>query len=271
MLAPLVVTGNMRVEVGLFLSWAGAWQAANPDKILDLLVLPEKYTPAPVARNRIVRKAREHQVDLLFMLDEDTGAPPQFFEAAVEFLKQQTDPAVIGSPYCTAPPEEAVLAFEWISAESRTQDVRWKLERIRREDAARRRGIERVANLGTGCVALDMRVFDKLDHPYFDYDYSDETRTEVIETEDCYFFRHAAMAGVPLFIHWDYWSAHFKTKMVQRPIPVEQKDIDAFYIRQAEANLKTAARSKSKPAKRSGKPAARQTIPIANAEVNGTI
>ena len=59
--------------------------------------------------------------------------------------------------------------------------------------------------------------------------------------------------------------------MVQRPIPVEQKDIDAFYIRQAEANLKAAARSKSKPAKRQRKPAARQTIPIANAEVNGTI
>lgn len=239
-ICPFAVSGSFRVEVGSWLAMAGAWQASNPDKLLDLQVVPYtgvKCVPTPVGRNRAVKQARQQNVDILFMIDEDMGVPFAFFEAALEFLKKQREPSAIGVPYCTAPPNEDVTVFERTGKESGAPDPRWKLDRIRREDAARREGIERVPNLGTGCIAYDLRVFDEIEPPWYEYGYNDD-HTEVLETEDCHCHRRLCVAGVPLYVHWGLWAEHFKGKKVMRPGVLEQKHIDALYVAQAEANLR---------------------------------
>jgi len=78
------------------------------------------------------------------------------FPTAIKFLLDQAVPSVIAVPYCTAPPKEEVLVFEWCSQESHTLDATWKRDRIGREDAARRKGIERCGWHRHWCVIYDM-------------------------------------------------------------------------------------------------------------------
>ncbi len=239
-LSPLVVTGSYRYEVGNFLISCCTHQVANPHLIQDVFVLPVQHTPAPVARCRAVKRAREVGADLLLMIDDDMAVPHAFFSTAVEFLKQQPTPSAIGVPYCTAPqPDgEQVLVFEWQSRESHSEDRPWKLERIPREDAARRSGIQRVANLGTGCVLYDLQCFDGLPEPLFDYQYADASHTEVIETEDCYCHRQFHDAGIPLFVSWDHWAQHAKVKLVGKPQVVTAAEISAVYMSHARAEVR---------------------------------
>ena len=240
-ISPIVVSGSHRVEVGLFYAWASAWQAANPQRVQDLYIVPTKQVPAPVARNKCVKKARERGVDILFQIDDDMAPSLGFFEAALDFLMDQREPSAIGVPYCTAPPLEDVTVFELTTRESDAPERNIKMDRIRREDAARSTGIERVVNMGTGLIAYDMRVFDKLKTPYYRYGYN-EDETEVIETEDCWCHRHMAMAGIPLYCHWDFWSGHWKSKLVGKPSLIKQDDLADIYIKEARANLRYAAR-----------------------------
>jgi hypothetical protein len=250
MIGALTVDGEMRSETAMFIAWACAWQAAHPDILQDVLVICEAKTPTPVARNCLVKQAQDRRVDILFMIDDDMGPPVlpgpngqhSFFEFACQFLMDQSTPSVIAVPYVTAPPQEDVLVFEWASMESATADIPWKLSRIHREDAARRTGTQRVANIGTGCIAYDMRVFRKIQKPYFNYQYNDEM-TVVLETEDCWNGRLLYTAGVPVYCAWDHWSLHCKTKKCGKPRILKDSDIHDNYLRQADSLLKARAES----------------------------
>jgi hypothetical protein len=86
-----------------------------------------------------------------------------------------------------------------------------------REEAALKAGIERVGAVGTGCYGVDVRAFDALKPPYYHYEWEDEEHTRVASTEDIPFSRDLAMAGVPVFVDWDHWADHSKSKRVAKP------------------------------------------------------
>jgi hypothetical protein len=252
MIGALTVDGEMRSETAMFIAWACGFQAAHPEMLQDVLVWCEQKTPAPVARNCIVKEAQKRNVDILFMIDDDMGppvlpgpdGPHSFFEFACNFLMDQSTPSVIAVPYVTAPPQEDVLVFDWASMESATADIPWKLARIPREDAARRTGTQRVANIGTGCIAYDMRVFRKIQKPYFNYQFNDDM-TVVLETEDCWNGRLLFTAGVPVYCAWDHWSLHCKTKRCGKPRILKDSEIHDNYLRQARSLLEKKEEPKS--------------------------
>lgn len=241
--ARLCAGGCHRHELTDWLLAAERWCAANPaiDGIAHIKLPGElAIGGAPVARNRIVRTARELGCDLVFMLDDDMEPAEGFFEAAVMFLlplQRQGKAAVLGSPYCMAPPEERVCVHHWETRESHSPSVAWKIAHIPREDAARRSGIEQVANIGTGCVAYTAACFDLVPAPYFDYTYSAD-HCEVIETEDCYLHRRLVMRGGEVFCAWDHWAAHHKAKRVGKPVAIYDSNVRAVFMEQARAELR---------------------------------
>ena len=79
------------------------------------------------------------------------------------------------------------------------------------DDAARERhGILREASIPTGLVLIDMRCFDILEQPYFDYVYADDSKSKRTASEDTYFSRQMQLTGLACYVNWNAWVAHRK-------------------------------------------------------------
>ncbi len=207
----------------------------------ELLVAPVQAFPTNIARNRLVETARHHKCDLLFMADSDSWPQEGWFKAALQFMTSQPVPSVLACPYVTGGShEEQVLVFEFTQTRRSPMDVMpatFGLTRVDRQDAARRRGIERVASLGTHCVVYDMRCFDRIAKPYFAYQFNQE-QTQTTETEDCWAHRLMFNAGIPLFVAWDFWTPHHKGYWATRPLPLPIAAVPEFYRQQAEGHVR---------------------------------
>jgi len=234
MLGKLVhpATGSHREEVSRFQSEVEAECFADP-RLCEPLVAPIARVPTPVARNLLVQKARENKCDFLFMIDDDMRIASGFFKTAIDFLISHPEPALIAVPYCCGPPREDVQVFEWAAGSSGRKQSPWAVANIVREDAAKRKGIEAVCQIGTGCIGYRVEAFDRIKHPYYAYRYSDETHTQVIETEDCWCHRHLYFAGVKLYVDWDHWGSHWKSAWTEKPVILSRQDIDEMYLAQA--------------------------------------
>jgi len=259
----LTVNGSHRFEIDEFLIQAAEHCLREPQ--LELYRMPISRVPTPVARNVLVEECRKLKADVLFQLDDDMAPDPKFFEAALKFLLNHDGPAVLACPYVTAPPREDVLVFEWASGQSHTAESPWAVTNIVREDAARRTGIEEVANVGTGCIAFKMSCFDKIDPPHFDYTYEDERHLKVIETEDCQFGRRAHFAGIPLYVSWDHWAGHWKQKRASKPVAVTRMDLMGKMQREAAADKKM----KAAPVSTNGTPKPRRIDCLSADALNG--
>lgn len=210
----------------------------------DVVYLKTQVVPTTVARNSIVKTALDLNVDILFMLDDDMSPPIHFFDTALYHLINNPEPCIIGVPYCQGPPNERVNVFEWQQDANNPQKC-FALRHIQREVAARMSGITEVANIGTGCIAYNTKVFrhPKVVKPWYDYQYNEDF-TKVIETEDNYCHRQLYFAGFKIWCAWtdihgnSLWSTHFKTKAVTIPYVLQLKDIEQEYVYQA-MSLKT--------------------------------
>ncbi len=241
LIARPVGNGSHRAEVGNFIVRATEDMNRNPDihpLIDEYFHVPVQRFPTHVARNTLVETARKLNVDFMFMVDDDASPNLDFFEYAFHFLRQSPVPCIIAAPHCCAPPEEEVQVFEMTHKESQAPLQVWALSRIPREDACLRQGTQRVASVSTHCVAYDMRVFDKIQRPYYNYQYEDDSMCKVIETEDCWCHRHLFNAGVPIYVTWDHWAGHYKLKNVERPVKLSLDQIPDYFLEKATARLK---------------------------------
>lgn len=97
-------------------------------------------------------------------------------------------------------------------------------------------GIQSCAALPTGVIMYDMRAFDLIDYPYFDYEWEGDgarcqqcnqpkpgPRTKKMSTEDVVNTRNISLNGQielgynPVFCNWDAWAGHWKPKCVGKP------------------------------------------------------
>lgn len=195
-------------------------------------------TPVTMSRNRCIREAIAKGVDILLMVDSDMGpdlinAEHWFWPAAFDFMvsRWHEAPTIIAAPYCGPPPHENVYIFRWRKYQSNHSNPDYKLDQFTREEAAERSGIEAVAALPTGLIAIDMRVFTgfkvgdqvlKLPTPWFYYEWTDEYQSHKASTEDVTFTRDvhilfSAHGLETIFVDWDAWAVHFKEKGVPKP------------------------------------------------------
>jgi hypothetical protein len=259
MLGRPTATGAIRSEVSDWITDACLAAQTDP-RIAELYRVPIQRFPTSVARNTLVQAARQRGLggaDVLFMVDDDMRPPREFFRFALDFLLSHSGPAAIASPYVMggdavgSQGREDVCVFEWGQGSTGDQGAPFALVNVVREDAARRRGTERVANAGTGLIAYRMDCFDAFEKAhghkvFFDYQYNAE-HTVLTETEDCWCHRHLGMAGIPLYVSWEHWSEHRKSKWCTRPLPMTDEAVGEFFLRQARANLHAAGKQVPSP------------------------
>lgn len=239
------------------------------ERINRVIPLRLSDTPISMCRNNLAARAKEEGADYILMIDadmkpdcelgEDPTAKP-FWESSWEFVMERREneeldrtcnidefgsaddratfikfpPATIASPYCSKPPNEVVLVFKWIKHENSHPGLgtKYDMGRFDRDQAARFTGIFEVAALATGLILYDARVFDKLPHPWFEYEYEDFPRnTKKSSSEDVYQTRNASMIGMPQYCNFDAWAGHQKIKTVRKPLLVDVSDIpDALAV-----------------------------------------
>jgi methyltransferase family protein len=225
-----------------------------------LIYCPDKKFPTDVARNHaadgLLSLQKPIQPTVVFMIDDDMWVEDGCFEVMLDFLLNHHGPAVIGLPYCTGGLHEMPCVFEWGSASNASidennlphsfaNDQNHLLINVGREDAARRTGIERVANIGTGCIAYRIECFEKFPPPWYAYTYN-RKGTAVLETEECCFHRRLYFAGVPIYVHWDHWAQHKKDMWVGKPRVVTDEQIEALHLTQRQVHEKLAAKDAAK-------------------------
>ena len=231
------------------------------ERISEVVPFKVADTPATMVRNLAVKTAMHHKIDYLLMIDNDMDpdcepGAPRFWDVAWEFMMfrrgreiehyrgseqdwtpfrhRDVIPATIAAPYCGPPPLELSYVFEWrtLESDSPNEHERWKLDMIGREDAARRTGVQEVAALPTGLILYDMRLFQYLAKPWFDYEWADAERSQKATTEDVYQTRNASIQGFPQYVAWDCWAAHWKPKRVRKPRPIRADSV-SHVIREA--------------------------------------
>ena len=196
-----------RCEIGSWLAKCREYAFLNNDHLIDCIIDQE---PTPAARNNAVEQAKRLDRDLLIMIDNDMLPNMEWFAFVCSIYRNSKDPPmVIGSPYRGGEPERLVQVL----------DI--DLKRVTLEDANKRFGCASVRCCGTGLIAIDMEVFDKIKHPYFDYVYTDETHSDVQWTEDFYFTNKVHEAEWCVNVTWDHWSGHDKSEIVSRPAKPE--------------------------------------------------
>jgi hypothetical protein len=210
-------------------------------------------TPITMVRNRCIREAQLAGMDYVLMIDADMtpdynpfakDAPPKFWDVAWEFMMERRaaenkamdgrvgdkdslrefrlthfSPATIGAPYCGPSPIENCYVFRWMGRETGGASPNFAIKNFDRDEAARMHGITEVAALPTGLILYDIRVFDSLPKPWFEYEWTDERHDEKKSTEDVYQTRNASLMGMPQLCAWDCWAGHNKNKLVHKPVP----------------------------------------------------
>jgi hypothetical protein len=169
-----------------------------------------------------VRSCPAHTLDDVAAISGDSRIWKKWHEPRVS--PPALPPATIAAPYCGPPPEECVYVFHWAAPQSDDPNKPFRLEMYPREHAAIMGGIQEAAALPTGLILYDMRVFERLPAPWFDYEWTCEKRIQRASTEDVYQTRNASLLGLPQYCAWDSWAGHYKGKVVGKPsiITVDQ-------------------------------------------------
>lgn len=195
-----------RTEVGTFLAQALRYQHPRLAHVWDIT---EDVFGAHVARNHAVAEARRRECGLLFMIDADMVPSLNFYPRALEFLLHNPG-AVIASPYLQAVGDAAgVQAFR--ATEQKT------VERYPQEQAFAAKGIEQVFSVGCGLIAFDLKAFDKIEPPYFDFTYADPKWESMAGTEDIYCTGRMSLKGGLVCVDWESWSGHAKEIVLGKP------------------------------------------------------
>lgn len=134
----------------------------------------------PEVRTRLVAQAAEWGATHMLFLDDDMRFPRDVIQCLIRH-----NLPVVGANYSRRTHPIFTTAY--------TLDKSGPLL-TRPED----RDLVEVSHLGTGCVLIDMRVFEMISLPFFAFQY-DETG-KMCQGEDVYFCHKLAEAGIPCYV-----------------------------------------------------------------------
>lgn len=204
-------------------------------RIHEVLLNSYADTPISMTRNAAVKDARRQGSDVLIMLDsdmhpdvhlgEDPDAVP-FIDAAFDriYSKYDEGPRFVAAPYGGTPPIENCFEFVW-RRHNNSDSAGFELDQYHREEVMYLSGIQEAAAAPTGLIAYDIRCFNLIKPPYFNYEWTDDDQTKKASTEDVQNTRDISLAGLhqlgynPCEIAWSSWAGHLKTSCVKKPTP----------------------------------------------------
>lgn len=221
----------------------------------------EKYadTPITLTRNKSVRDAREQGFDVLVMVDSDMGpdcrlgSDPEavpFFDTAFDAIYSHYDrgPLVVAAPYGGCPPHENMFVFTWAAMMNGGGEAPFELRQFTREEARSFSGLHHAAALPTGLIMYDLRAFDYIDPPWFQYEWTDEYQTQKASTEDVQNTRDIGVSiqrhlGYnPLLCAWSSWAKHYKVWGVDKPAGFTVEDVSATLANALQKDVRRADR-----------------------------
>lgn len=197
--------------VGDFL-WTTAVATCRDSRIENTVNLWLDHAPVYAARNLAVKAAKAHQAHFLCMIDAKDMHPqffpqaPQFWDKAFDFAYCSSQPCVISAP--------TRLRNGMVNIHKERVDSTGKhLVMQRPAECEHKRGMEQVPGAGSGLMLVDMRVFDSLKPPYFDFAY-DPDKCHVLAGEDIAFTSRCTEAGIPVYAAWDCRAGHWKEALI---------------------------------------------------------
>lgn len=191
-------------------------------------------TPVTMVRNLAIKQAQEAGYDLVLMVDSDmhpdvhVGEHPDavpFLDAAFDYIYEHYDqgPNFVAAPYGGAPPHENVFGFTFEQLSNLGDEAPFELRQYLRSEVIPFTGIQDAAAAATGVILYDIRCFDYINPPYFQYEWTDETQSCKASTEDVQNTRDIAVSVQknlgynPCKIAWSSWAGHLKVWCVKKP------------------------------------------------------
>lgn len=203
------------------------YQTSHPD-FDEVISWYMSDTPITMVRNKCLIDAQNLGVTHVLMIDSDMWpdetpikAEDRFWPSSWRFMRNREEPAIIAAPYCGGGDiHNNIFVFHWSHATNAEHSI--SLEQYTREQAVMMRGIEECASIGTGLCLIDMRILERMEKPYFYYEWQTEALAEKASTEDVTFMRDASLAWhdvkhAGVFCNWGAWSYHIKPTNIGRP------------------------------------------------------
>jgi hypothetical protein len=179
-----------------------------------------------LCRNESVADAKTRGATHIWFIDPDMcpdwmvqryGATP-FWPGCWDFIRTM-GACVVAAPYAGMADTASYKVHVF------RREVGNRLVRLAPEEAAELTGWHRVGGVGTGCMLIDMRVFDILDRdqangqpvPYFKDLYTDGTMSQLKTTQDIYFCHRLLRHKIPLYVNFDCWMGHYQNCIVGGP------------------------------------------------------
>jgi GT2 family glycosyltransferase len=185
------------------------YQARMKDQVS--FYFSDNVAPVDRARNQIIEKFLHipgTTFTHLFFIDSDTIPPPDALERLLAhdkdivsgltpIAKYDDDSKTyftIDNCFLEAPRDEFGKATETLVPERNT-------------------GLHQIVRCGGSCVLIKRKVFERLEPPYYDFDYNAK-RTEHTRSEDIRFCDNAIAAGFEIYADSDVVCGHHKAVMM---------------------------------------------------------
>ena len=172
-----------------------------------------KYTlrsnrPISSNRNEIVRDFLETDCKFLVMIDDDN--PP--LKNPFKLLELNRD--VVGVP---------IPGRDW-------RGIHWHVYKIKEDNPKtgivyelhpynKRKGLQKVDAISTGCIVIKREVLEKIKRPFEDLFDEDGI---IMSNDDMYFAHKCRKAGFQQWAHFDYYCSHYKTVDLLQMLRINQ-------------------------------------------------
>ena len=159
------------------------------------------------ARNSFAQTAVDKNFDYLFMMDTDMTFPRGTLAMMIRHMANIKDekPPILAGIYCNRGGDFRWHVYKWIEEEDGWHSLRFPLNQ----------GVMKVDAIGTGCMLIDVGVFEVIEWPWFEYEYLIFKGERDRMSEDMVFCKKAMKAGIPIYADTDIKCGHFQSVVIE--------------------------------------------------------
>ena len=160
---------------------------------------PRTHGPIDSVRNELVDMARAFDVTHIWFCDTDQIYPQNVLNDLLKRMSENDIDILAAKVHRRYPPYDPILYRGTINKWTAVSEDEWT-----------KGGLVEVDSTGMGSVLIDMKVFEKIDRPYFQWL---PHQTPPVG-EDAYFYGQVKKAGFKIFVDCDISIGHLATMTI---------------------------------------------------------